>query len=105
MMAKKILQWILSKLNPPPLTADKTLENSLEERTRDLEARVRQLTALREIEEAAIQRPEEEAILTTCLQNVARGLSFDRTGLYWVDYAKQQIVGRHLFGIEPMGFS
>ncbi|MBI4397104.1 MAG: PAS domain S-box protein [Elusimicrobia bacterium] len=78
---------------------------NLEERTKELEQRLRQLTSLRDMEEAVIQRLDEETILRVCIESVARGFSFDRTGLYWVDYGKREIVGRFLHGTERMGFT
>jgi HAMP domain-containing protein len=78
---------------------------NLEERNRQLEKRLRQLTALRDMEEAVIQRLDEDTILRTCVEAVALGFSFDRTALYWVDYGKKQIVGRFLYGSDAMGFT
>ena len=78
---------------------------TLEARNRELEQRLRQVTALRDMEEAVIQRQEEETVLRTCLEAVARGFSFDRTGMYWVDLPHKEIVGRYLFGSDAAGFS
>ena len=60
------------------------MAETLEARNHELEQRLRQVTALRDMEEAVIQRQEEETVLRTCLEAVARGFSFDRTGMYWV---------------------
>ncbi len=81
------------------------MATSLQERNTDLEGRIRQLTALRKMEESVIQRLDEESILRTCLQAVAHSFSFDRTALYWVNTEKKTIVGRHLYGSDTMGFS
>jgi PAS domain S-box-containing protein len=78
---------------------------NLEQRNKELEQRLRQLTALRDMEEAVIQRLDEETILRTCLESVARGFGFDRTALYWVDHNLKEIVGRCLYGAEAMGFT
>lgn len=82
-----------------------TMADSLQERTQDLEARVRQLTALRDMEGAVIQRMDEETILKNCLKAVAKGLSFDRTALYWVDSQRHEIRGRYLYGADETSFS
>jgi two-component system NtrC family sensor kinase len=81
------------------------MAESLEERNRELEQRLRQITALRDMEETVIQRLDEDTILRNCLESVARGFSFDRTSLYWVDYGKKEIVGRRFFGSEDMRFT
>ncbi len=86
-------------------TAFNRMAENLEQRNRELEQRIRQLTALRDMEESVIQRLEEETILRTCLEAVARGFSFDRTAMYWVDYGLKEIVGRYTYGAESMGFS
>jgi PAS domain S-box-containing protein len=76
------------------------MAQSLEERTLELLQRVRQLTALREMDGAVIQRLDEEAILKTCLESVARGFGFDRTGLYWIDPERREISGRSVYGMD-----
>lgn len=81
------------------------MAETLEARNHELEQRLRQVTALRDMEEAVIQRQEEETVLRTCLEAVARGFSFDRTGMYWVDLPHKEIVGRYLFGSDAAGFS
>lgn len=81
-----------------------TMAQSLEQRTNELEGRIRQLTALREMEGAVIQRQDEDTILRNCIKAVAKGFQFDRTGLYWIDHQNRMIVGRHLYGTEQMGF-
>ena len=81
------------------------MAETLEARNRELEQRLRQVTALRDMEESVIQRQEEETVLRTCLEAVARGFSFDRTGMYWVDVVHKEIVGRYLFGSDAAGFS
>jgi PAS domain S-box-containing protein len=81
------------------------MAESLGQREKELGQRIRQLTALREMEGAVIQRPDEEAILRTCLEAAAQGCTFDRTVLYWVDHQRRFIVGRHLYGAEAMGWS
>ncbi len=82
-----------------------SMAETLEARNRELENRLRQLTALRDMEESVIQRQDEETVLRTCLEAVARGFGFDRTGMYWVDHAHKEIVGRFLFGSDAAGFS
>ncbi len=77
-----------------------TMAESLEQRTRDLEARVRELTAFQEMETAFREKLDEETILRTCLEVMARGFSFDRAALYWVDHGKNEIVGRLLYGAD-----
>jgi nitrogen fixation/metabolism regulation signal transduction histidine kinase len=52
------------------------MAETLEARNRELEQRLRQVTALRDMEEAVIQRQEEETVLRTCLEAVARGFLF-----------------------------
>jgi two-component system NtrC family sensor kinase len=86
-------------------TSFNLMAETLEARNFELEQRLRQVTALRDMEEAVIQRQEEETVLRTCLEAVARGFSFDRTGMYWVDLARKEIVGRYLFGSDAAGFS
>jgi two-component system NtrC family sensor kinase len=81
------------------------MAETLEARNRELEQRLRQVTALRDMEEAVIQRQEEETVLRTCLEAVARGFAFDRTGMYWVDPVHKEIVGRYLFGSDAAGFT
>jgi two-component system NtrC family sensor kinase len=81
------------------------MAQALEQRNRELEARLRQATALRRMEEGVIQRLDEETVLRMCLESVAKGFSFDRTGMYWVDFAHKEITGRYLFGSEGSGFS
>ena len=81
------------------------MAETLEIRNKELESRLRQLTALRDMEESVIQRQDEETVLRTCLEAVARGFGFDRTGMYWVDHAHKEIVGRYLFGSDAAGFS
>jgi two-component system NtrC family sensor kinase len=81
------------------------MAETLETRNRELEQKLRQLTSLRDLEEAVIQRQDEELVLRTCLEAVARGFAFDRTGLYWVDAGTREIVGRYLFGSEAAGFT
>jgi HAMP domain-containing protein len=81
------------------------MAETLETRNKELEQRLRQATALRDMEEAVIQRQEEETVLRTCLEAVSRGFGFDRTGMYWVDHLHKEIVGRYLFGSDPAGFS
>ncbi|MFH1726247.1 MAG: ATP-binding protein, partial [Elusimicrobiota bacterium] len=81
------------------------MARSLKERKAQLEARIRQLTALRRMDGTVMQRQDEETILRTCLRAAAMGLSFDRTGLYWVDAGKKEIVGRFLHRMEAMGFT
>ncbi|MBI4054776.1 MAG: PAS domain S-box protein [Elusimicrobia bacterium] len=77
----------------------------LRARTEELRSRVRFLEALREMERAVMKGLDEEAILRTALRSVARGLSLDRTALYWVDKAQQKIVGRYVYETEAMGLS
>jgi HAMP domain-containing protein len=81
------------------------MAETLEARSRELEKRLRQATALRDMEESVIQRQDEETVLRTCLESVARGFAFDRTGLYWVDTVHKEIVGRYLFGSDGAGFT
>jgi len=89
---------------PPPVRelrvlgdAFNDMAKSLKERKLLLEARIRELSALRDMEGAVLQRQGEDNILRICLKAVAEGLDFDRTGLYWVDPAGQEIVGRYLY--------
>jgi HAMP domain-containing protein len=77
------------------------MAESLQERTLQLERRLRQQTALREMDEAVIQRLNEEAVLRVCLEAVVKGFDFDRAGLYWVDPNRAEITGRAVFG--PQG--
>ncbi|MBK8870867.1 MAG: PAS domain S-box protein [Elusimicrobia bacterium] len=81
------------------------MAETLEARSQELEKRLRQATALRDMEESVIQRQDEETVLRTCLESVARGFAFDRTGLYWVDSVHKEIVGRYLFGSDGAGFT
>lgn len=81
------------------------MAETLEGRGKELEQRLRQLTALKDMEEAVIQRQEEDTVLRLCIEAVARGFSFDRVGLYWVDQSHKEIVGRFLYGSDPGGFS
>ena len=88
---------------PPPIRelsilgyAFNDMAESLKERNFLLESRIRELLALRNMEVAVIQRLEEDKILRICLKAIAEGLGFDRTGLYWVDPAKGEIVGRSI---------
>ncbi|MGQ0644509.1 MAG: ATP-binding protein [Elusimicrobiota bacterium] len=81
------------------------MAESLGERERELERRIRQLMALRDMEGAVTQRLSEEAILRTCLEAAAQGCGFDRTALYWVDQKKGEISGRHVYGAEAMGLA
>ena len=67
------------------------MTKSLKQRNRELEARIRELTALREMEGAVLERLDEETVLRTCLQAVAKGLSFERVGLYWVEPERNEI--------------
>jgi two-component system NtrC family sensor kinase len=73
------------------------MASSLKERNLLLEARIRELLALRDMEGAVIQRLDEDTILRVCLKAIAEGLAFDRTGLYWVDHAKREIAGRYIY--------
>jgi two-component system NtrC family sensor kinase len=81
------------------------MAETLESRNRELENRLRQLTALRDMEESVIQRQDEETVLRTCLEAVARGFGFDRTSVYWVDHNNKEITGRYLYGSDGAGFS
>lgn len=81
------------------------MAETLEIRNRELEQRLRQLTALKDMEEAVIRRQDEESVLRLCIEAVARGFAFDRVGLYWVDNAHKEVVGRFLFGSDTAGFS
>lgn len=97
--------------DPPPVhelsvlgQAFNDLSLSLQDRSRQLESRIRLLTAFRDMDRAVIQHLDEESILRTCLKAVAEGLRFDRTALYWVDHDKKEIFGRYAHGTEAMGF-
>lgn len=81
------------------------MAENLRARNEELETRIRQLTALRRMETSILQRRSEEAILRTCLEAIADGLSFDRTGLYWVDQESQSISGRYLYRSENTGLT
>ena len=75
------------------------MATSLKERNLLQEARIRELSALRDMEGAVIQRLQEDTILRVCLKAVAEGMGFDRTGLYWVEPAGQEIAGRRLYAV------
>ncbi len=79
------------------------MARSLGERTRDLEERVRELTSLRDMESAVLQRMDEETILRVGLESASKGLSLERVGLYWVDEERREIVGRYTYGSDRMG--
>lgn len=81
-----------------------TMAKSLEERTNDLESRIQQLSSLRDVESMIIQYRDEEAVLKNCLKTIAKGLSFERVALYWVDEQGHRIIGKYLYGTEEMGF-
>ncbi len=81
------------------------MAEKLKLREMDLRSRIRQLTALRNMETTVIERLKEEAILRSCLDAVASGLGFDRTALYWVDEQQKNIVGRYLHQSDPTDLS
>ncbi len=81
------------------------MAGSLQERTRQLERRIQQLTALRDIENLVTQRLEESTILRNSLEAVARGFSFDRVALFWVDHKQKEIAGRHIYNVGPRELS
>jgi PAS domain S-box-containing protein len=68
---------------------------NLKARSEALENRIGQLSALRLMEQTVIQGLDEESILRTTLGAVARGLGFDRAGLYWVDEESGVVAGRY----------
>ena len=73
------------------------MAGNLKQRSESLQDRVRQLTALRMMDQSVLQRLDEEQILRTTLQAVSVGLGFDRAGLYWVDEQAGKIVGRYSY--------
>jgi len=100
------------RFNPPCIQelqvlgdAFNEMSRNLKERNRQLEARIRLLTALCQMDDAVLQRRDEESILRLCLKAVADGLCFDRTALYWVTDEGHEIVGRYVHGTEAAGLS
>jgi PAS domain S-box-containing protein len=80
------------------------MAEALEARGREIEKQLRQLRALREMEEGVIERESEAKILVSCLQAVAKAFGFDRTALYWIDEKRGLIVGKAVFGADSSGF-
>lgn len=76
------------------------MASHLKQRDTDLQARIRELSALREMDDAVMKRSDEESILRTCLEAVAKGLSLDRTGVYWIDTRSGCLVGRCAYGTQ-----
>lgn len=105
---RRIAQGDLDYTFKPPAIAElQTLGNafnemarSLKERNKQLNARIYQLSALREMDVAVLERQSEEGILKTCLEAVARGLGYDRTAVYWIDPRTREIVGRYLYSAQ-----
>jgi len=81
-----------------------TMGAQLMERTRDLEARIKELLVLQGMSAAVIQNLEEEHICRVCLEAAVSGLGFDRGILYLVDSERKLIVGRYVHSTEGVGF-
>ena len=95
------------RLKPPAIRELKALAlafndmaANLKEREASLQQHIRELSALREMDGAVIQGLDEEKILRVSLEAVSKGLALDRVGLYWVDEARREILGRYVFGTE-----
>lgn len=80
----------------PLAVAFNDMAGKLKERDEQIQARIRELSALRLMENSGIQQMSQESLLRTCLRAVASGLSFDRVGLYWIDRERGVIRGRYM---------
>ncbi|MFH2203907.1 MAG: ATP-binding protein [Elusimicrobiota bacterium] len=79
---------------------------SLEERTGELESRLRQLSALKSLSDTVAHRLSREEIARVCLQAAAQGLSFDRGALYLTDAdGGGQLRGCCVLNTQSMGLS
>lgn len=70
-----------------------SMADSLKQRTDDLEHRVRELTALRHVNEAALRQLGRGEIARVCVETVVTGLGFERAALYWVDEERGELRG------------
>ncbi|MDE2291232.1 MAG: PAS domain S-box protein, partial [Elusimicrobia bacterium] len=81
------------------------MADSLEQRTEDLRQRVRELTAVQAVNEAALRRLARQDIARACLEAAVRGLSFERGALFWVDRSRAEAVGTCGVGLEGLGLT
>ena len=81
------------------------MADRLKARTEDLVQRVRELTALHGMNDAALRQLGREAIAKACLEAAVQGLGFERGILYWVDHERGEISGACARGMERLGLT
>jgi two-component system NtrC family sensor kinase len=81
------------------------MADRLKARTEDLLQRVRELTALHQMNDAALRRLGRDALAKASLEAAVQGLGFERGILYWVDEERGEIVGACVHGMESVGLT
>ena len=81
------------------------MADRLKARTEDLLQRVRELTALHGINDAALRQLGRDAIGKACLEAAVQGLGFEQGILYWVNEKRGEIVGAGVCGMESVGLT
>lgn len=80
-----------------------TMAERLDQRTRDLEQKVRELTALQRMNEAVLRRLSRAELGKVCLEAAAAGLGAARGGLFWVDAGRGTAAGACGAGLAGVG--
>lgn len=81
------------------------MADRLKARTEDLMQRVRELTALHQMNDAVFRQLGRDAIGRASLEAAVQGLGLERGILFWVDEERGDIVGACVCGMERVGLT
>lgn len=78
---------------------------NLQQRTEDLESRIKELLFLQNMSVAVVQNLETENICKSCLEAAVGGLGFERGVFYAVNHEWRQITGQYVHSTQDSGFT
>ena len=81
------------------------MADRLEARTEDLLQRVRELTALHQMNDSVLRQLGRDAIGKASLDAAVQGLGFECGMLHWIDEERGEIVGACVRGLEGVGLT
>lgn len=81
------------------------MADSLKARTEDLMRRVRELSSLQRMNDAALRQLGKDAIGAACLEAAVTGLGYEKGMLFWVDHLRGEVVGACGKGMEGLGLT